>query len=78
MPKLSVSVTKLITFSMTDYCNSVNNPSISCRSWVEEEAQRIQARAKFLAEAARRWNWNNSIESQDAIYNKRNNPESSS
>ncbi|XP_039143708.1 uncharacterized protein LOC120280823 [Dioscorea cayenensis subsp. rotundata] len=48
------------------------------RSWVEEEAQRIQARAKFLAEAARRWNWNNSIESQDAIYNKRNNPESSS
>lgn len=43
------------------------------RSWVEEEAQRIQARAKFLAEAAQRWNWNNSIESQDAIHNKRNN-----
>ncbi|KAJ0962795.1 hypothetical protein J5N97_027917 [Dioscorea zingiberensis] len=47
------------------------------RSWVEEEAQRTQARAKILAEAVQRWKWNNNPESQHTIQNKSSNSESS-
>lgn len=29
-----------------------------CRSWVEDEARKSQARAKVLEEVGRRWRWN--------------------
>lgn len=28
-----------------------------CRSWVEDEARKNQARAKVLEEVGRRWKW---------------------
>lgn len=38
---------------------SLINGSIECRSWVEDEARKSQARAKVLEEVGRRWKWVN-------------------
>lgn len=34
-----------------------SNGGNGCRSWVEDEAQKNQARAKVLEEVGRRWKW---------------------
>lgn len=31
--------------------------AVGCRSWIEDEARKSQARAKVLEEAGRRWKW---------------------